>query len=64
MLGFHPISTFPISDIKDTIVPTVIKRDSKVKTWTVPERTTSWTIPVCKVNAILSSREDTWTLPS
>ena len=64
MLGFHPISTFPISDIKDTIVPTVIKRDSKVKTWTVPVRTTSWTIPVCKVDATLSSREDTWTLPS
>ena len=64
MLGFQPIATFPIADIEDTIVDIVIQRDSKIKIWNVPSRETNWTIPVCKVSASLSSREDTWTVPS
>jgi len=64
MLGFHPIASFPIADIEDTLVPIVVRRDSKVKIWTVPSRTTEWIIPVCKVGAVLSAREDTWTVPS
>lgn len=31
MLGFHPIATFPIADIEDTVVDIVIQRDSKIK---------------------------------
>ena len=62
MFGFHPVATFPISDIKDTI--RIVSKDSKIKTWTVPSRDTSWTIPVCKTEATLSSRQDTWTVPS
>ncbi len=64
MLGFHPISSFPISDIKDTIVPMVIQRDSKIKTWTVPARSTAWNIPVCKTEMQVCKRPDTWTGPS
>jgi len=63
MLGFHSIASFPISDIEDTIV-IPIQRDAKIKIWTVPSRTTEWIIPVCKVGAVLSAREDTWTVPS
>lgn len=64
MFGFHPVASFPISDIENTIVDLVIQRNAKVKTWTVPSRDTSWTIPVCKVGATLSKRSDTWTVPS
>ena len=63
MLGFHPIASFPISDIEDTIVG-IAQRDAKIKIWTVPSRDTSWTIPVCKLEATLSTRSDTWTVPS
>ena len=64
MLGFHSIASFPIADIEDTIVDIVVQRNSKIKIWTVPSRDTSWTIPVCKVQATLSTREDVWTVPS
>jgi len=63
MFGFHPVASFPISDIEDTVVG-IGKRDAKIKTWTVPSRKTEWTIPVCKIEATLSKRSDTWTVPS
>ena len=63
MFGFHSIASFPISDIEGTIVG-IAQRDAKIKTWTVPSRDTSWTIPVCKIEATLSKRSDTWTVPS
>jgi hypothetical protein len=63
MLGFHPIASFPISDIEDTIVG-IAQRDAKIKIWTVPSRKTEWTIPVCKLEATLPARSDTWTVPS
>jgi hypothetical protein len=62
MLGFHPIASFPISDIEDTV--RIVAKDAKIKIWTVPSRDTSWTIPVCKLEATLSKRPDTWTVPS
>ena len=64
MFGFHPVASFPISDIEDTIVDIIVQRNSKIKIWTVPSRDTSWTIPVCKVDATLSTRPDVWTVPS
>ena len=63
MFGFHPVASFPISDIEGTVVGTA-KRDAKIKIWTVPSRKTEWTIPVCKLEATLSKRSDTWTVPS
>ena len=64
MLGFSAVSEFPLSTVETTFVPIVVQRNAKVKTWTVPKRDTSWTIPVCKKDATLSSRSDTWTIPS
>jgi|TARA_Y100001938_G_C7910972_1_gene339578 hypothetical protein len=64
MLGFNAISEYPISSVEDFHVPIIIQRDAKPKTWVIPERKTSWTIPTCKVDAILSKREDTWNIPS
>jgi hypothetical protein len=63
MFGFHPVSTFPFSDVKDTLV-SPSNRNAKVKTWTVPTRTTKWSIPVCKVDATVSKQGNTWTIPS
>ena len=64
MFGFSTVSEFPLSTVETTFVPIVVQRNAKVKTWTVPKRDTSWTIPVCKKDATLSSRSDTWTIPS
>mgnify|MGYP001182684867 FL=1 len=64
MFGFSAVSEFPLSTVETTFVPIVVQRNAKVKTWTVPKRDTSWTIPVCKKDATLSSRSDTWTIPS
>jgi len=61
MFGFHPVASFPISDIEGTVVGTA-KRDAKIKTWTVPSRTTEWTIPICK--AKVAEPLNTWTVPS
>tara|TARA_R110000744_G_scaffold275590_1_gene388382 strand:+ start:140 stop:325 length:186 start_codon:yes stop_codon:yes gene_type:complete len=61
MFGFHPVSSFPISDIEDTVVG-IAKRDAKIKTWTVPSRTTEWTIPICK--AKVAEPLNTWIVPS
>lgn len=64
MLGFSPISEFPLSTVETTFVPTIVNRNSKIKTWTVPDRETNWTIPVCKRDATLTKRPDSWTIPS
>ena len=61
MLGFHSIASFPIADIEDTIV-SISQRDAKIKIWTVPSRTTEWTIPICK--AKVAEPLNTWTVPS
>ena len=61
MFGFHPVSSFPISDIEGTVVG-IAKRDAKIKTWTVPSRTTEWTIPICK--AKVAEPLNTWIVPS
>jgi hypothetical protein len=57
MFGFSPVSKFPLSTVEETQVPIVVQRNAKLKTWTISERKTSWTIAVSK-------KEDTWTIPS
>tara|TARA_R110000744_G_scaffold73552_5_gene147296 strand:- start:18218 stop:18391 length:174 start_codon:yes stop_codon:yes gene_type:complete len=57
MFGFNGISVYPISAVKETIVPMVVNRNAKLKTWILSERKTDWTIAVSK-------KEDTWTIPS
>lgn len=60
MFGFHPVATFPVSDIKDTIIAPS-QRDAKIKIWTVPSRTTEWTIPISK--AKVTEPLNAWTVP-
>ena len=64
--GLKQVSSYSCfkNNQNDVLVHLAQNRNAKVKTWTVPKRDTNWTIPVCKKDATLSSRSDTWTIPS
>lgn len=55
MLGYHPISSLPVSDIDLGQVAILAQPNGKVAAWTVPFQSTTWT---------LSAIEKEWTQPA